>query len=446
MSGRGTDYRVGPAANAQDASAGSTLPSSSSSREEGIDSSPPPPLLNPVTKHYEFFGPPGALAVTIGTPLTAYFLYFFVAPVPAPLLTWTALNIYFNWFTLLVILWFLLPGETVSGTELRDGGKLQYRMNGFSSLLVVLAMVAAGLLHDPAFLEPLVSEFLPLLTASFLASVALACWSYHVSRREGELLAEGGNSGNVVYDFFIGRALNPRLGAFDVKVFCELRPGLFLWLLLDLAFLMHQYLSLGRVTDSMVLVVSFQSWYVIDSVWNESAVLSTMDVTTDGFGFMLSFGDLAWVPFTYSLQARYLAQTPVDLGPLAVLLVLAVQLLGYYIFRSANSQKDTFRNRPDHPAVRDLRFVQTSRGTRLLADSWWGVARHVNYLGDWLMAWAWCLPTGFAHPGTYFYVLYFGVLLLHRERRDEDKCAKKYGDDWTRYKRAVTWRIVPYVY
>ena len=32
------------------------------------------------------------------------------------------------------------------------------------------------------------------------------------------------------------------------------------------------------------------------------AILTTMDITTDGFGFMLSFGDLAWVPFTYSVQ------------------------------------------------------------------------------------------------------------------------------------------------
>jgi delta14-sterol reductase len=36
----------------------------------------------------------------------------------------------------------------------------------------------------------------------------------------------------------------------------------------------------------------------------EKAILTTMDITTDGFGFMLAFGDLAWVPFIYSLQAR----------------------------------------------------------------------------------------------------------------------------------------------
>lgn len=38
----------------------------------------------------------------------------------------------------------------------------------------------------------------------------------------------------------------------------------------------------------------------------ERAILTTMDITTDGFGFMLAFGDLSWVPFTYTLQARYL--------------------------------------------------------------------------------------------------------------------------------------------
>lgn len=39
-----------------------------------------------------------------------------------------------------------------------------------------------------------------------------------------------GFTGNVLYDFFIGRELNPRLGAsFDIKEFCELRPGLVGW-------------------------------------------------------------------------------------------------------------------------------------------------------------------------------------------------------------------------
>lgn len=69
-----------------------------------------------------------------------------------------------------------------------------------------------------------------------------------------------------------------------------------------------------------------------------------MDITTDGFGFMLAVGDLAWVPFVYSLQARYLVFNPIELGPYWTAAIVAVNLLGYYIFRAANGEKNDFRN------------------------------------------------------------------------------------------------------
>jgi len=74
------------------------------------------------------------------------------------------------------------------------------------------------------------------------------------------------------------------------------------------------------------------------------SLFTTMDIVTDGFGFMLSVGDLVVVPFTYSLQARYLAFHPVELGPIWTLAILGTNLLGYYIFRTANAEKDDFRN------------------------------------------------------------------------------------------------------
>ena len=42
--------------------------------------------------------------------------------------------------------------------------------------------------------------------------------------------------------------------------------------------------------------------YVWDALYNEKAILTTMDITTEGFGYMLAFGDLTWVPFIYSCQ------------------------------------------------------------------------------------------------------------------------------------------------
>lgn len=105
-----------------------------------------------------------------------------------------------------------------------------------------------------------------------------------------------------------------------------------------------QYTSIGRLTDSLILILIFQANYVFDAVYNEASVLTTMDITTDGFGFMLAIGDLFWVTFTYGLQARYLALHPKDLGWFWTSAVVAVQILGYWIFRSSNAEKNAFRN------------------------------------------------------------------------------------------------------
>jgi Delta14-sterol reductase len=59
---------------------------------------------------------------------------------------------------------------------------------------------------------------------------------------------------------------------------------------------------------------------------------------------MLAVGDLLWVPFVYSLQARYLVFQSKDLGHVPSAVILAVNLLGYYIFRTSNNEKNEFRN------------------------------------------------------------------------------------------------------
>lgn len=95
-------------------------------------------------------------------------------------------------------------------------------------------------------------------------------------------------------------------------------------------------------------------------------------------------------------------------------------------------------------------------------------------MGDWVMSWAWCLPCGFQSPLPYFYVIYFAILLVHRQTRDDEACAHKcvgsppprssaregsrptdgltrvvppthqhrYKKDWETYKKLVPWRCV----
>lgn len=56
----------------------------------------------------------------------------------------------------------------------------------------------------------------------------------------------------------------------------------------------------------------------------QGAILSTPDITLEGFGFMLAFGDLVWVPFIFSIQSRFLAEHTREISWLHALLVFAL--------------------------------------------------------------------------------------------------------------------------
>ncbi|KAI9020876.1 ergosterol biosynthesis ERG4/ERG24 [Phycomyces nitens] len=426
--------------------------------------------LNPKTTHYEFLGPLGALGMTTVLPILV--LFFAVGcdktGYPSQLLLHDpkafldkmmtaeyfgqlydplAFGVYVAFVAMLAIFSILLPGDVWPGSKLRDGTSLKYKMNGFTSLHATF-FLGLYFIKDVG-LSPLlfVYEHWPgLVMSSIVFSYLVSIFVYVKSFKKGAMLALGGNTGNFIYDFMIGRELNPRIGEFDIKFFTELRPGMIGWAVINLSFAAKQYLDLHHVTKSMVLVQVFQMWYIVDSLWNEEAVLTTMDITTDGFGFMLAFGLYTWVPFTYSLQARYLVDFPTDISYYSAAAIVALNLIGYTIFRSANSQKNAFRINPVGPAVKHLKFIETKTGSRLITSGWWGMSRHINYLGDWLMALSWCLPCCFGSPIPYFYALYFGILLLHRERRDDHKCRTKYGEDWDKYCSIVKYRIIPGVY
>ncbi|GEM08767.1 C-14 sterol reductase [Rhodotorula toruloides] len=418
----------------------------------------------PRTEHYEFGGGLGALGVTLAVPFFTYWLAFACTADQCPpwpmrklvafhsnglkamqdptwwesLWDWEAAGVYLAWYFWTVACALALPGKEIEGVKLRNGKKLKYTMNGESpsSLLSpIIVRLPATSPFGPSALLYIPNHWAQLISAALAWSAFLATFVYYQSYIGEQMLALGGNTPNPFY--------NASLAFRSPPAFNEMRPGLILWIVIDLSMVAYQYSTIARVTDSMILTVAFHSWYVLDAEFNEPAILTTMDITTDGFGFMLSVGDLLWVPFTYSYTAYYLAFHPKDIGLSGCAGVLAVQLVGYWIFRSSNNEKNEFRSGRN---PKNLTSMQTERGTRLLTSGWWGMSRHPNYLGDWIMAWAWCLPCGFSTPLPYFYPVYFGILLAHRQTRDDEACAKKYKKDWETYKRLVPWRIIPYVY
>uniref|UniRef100_A0A3Q2ECN1 Delta(14)-sterol reductase TM7SF2 n=1 Tax=Cyprinodon variegatus TaxID=28743 RepID=A0A3Q2ECN1_CYPVA len=412
----------------------------------------------------EFGGTLGAVCIPVFLPLTVLFLIGVSQSPEASVFQWPpklpstdqlwdplAPMLLLGWIGLHALLYFMPFGKSsicllTSLPRSTAFNLVCFPPRGFHSLCVsaVLLMVLLGLRAPLGFLfELLVPLAVSAIAVSFLFSIYLYVRSFLVP---SHALALGGDTGNPLYDFFIGRELNPRIGNFDLKYFCELRPGLIGWVVINLGMLMKEVELRGSPSLSMILVNCFQLLYVADALWNEEAVLTTMDIVHDGFGFMLVFGDLAWVPFTYSLQASFLVVHPQTLSLLKAAVIVALNGVGYYIFRKSNSQKNQFRRDPTHPSVSGLETIATATGKRLLVSGWWGLVRHPNYLGDLLMALAWSLPCGFSHLLPYFYVIYFTILLIHREARDERQCKAKYGLAWDTYCRRVPYRIFPYIY
>lgn len=197
-----------------------------------------------------------------------------------------------GYYTLGLALNAFLPAHETEGVVLRSGGRLKYRFNSFASAMFILTIAAAGTFVQGADFPVWVfinDNYIPLLTTNILISYALATFCYVRSfsvkpdNSDNRELAEGGTTGNIIYDWFIGRELNPRVhipifGEIDIKAFMELRPGLLGWILLDLAFAARQYATHNTVTDSMCKLFSIPSQSSSNSFrhcrWHPSLVRS----------------------------------------------------------------------------------------------------------------------------------------------------------------------------
>ncbi|XP_040286497.1 delta(14)-sterol reductase LBR isoform X2 [Bufo bufo] len=415
------------------------------------------PIEKPVV---EFGGAIGAALMMLSMPALLYYLLHMCAQKDASLGSfyphWAFRDLwdstvfgYFALWILLLELFYLLPIGTIAhGVPLATGKRLSYRINGLFALFFIGVLVAVLLYYKINLLY--VYQHLHQFAASTtLLSVILSAYLFVRSRKASqEELSAAGKSRNLIYAFFMGRELNPRIGKFDLKHFSAVHAALISWVFINFIMLLAEMdiQQLESPSTSMISVNAFQLLYVLHALWNQESMLSSPDIAHEGFGFMLAFGNLVWVPFAYSLQAAYLVKHPVEISWAVLGAVVAMNTFGYIIFRSANNQKNAFRRNPEDPRLSYLKSIPSSCGSPLLVSGWWGFVRHPNYLGDIIMAWAWCLPCGFNDVLPYFYGFFLTGLLIHRVSRVEHQCRQKYSHDWDKYCHLVPYRILPYVY
>jgi protein-S-isoprenylcysteine O-methyltransferase Ste14 len=255
---------------------------------------------------------------------------------------------------------------------------------------------------------------------------------------------------SLLADLYFGRWLNRQFfgGRVDAKMFLYL-VGAAMLALNVLAFTAHHVLLPGPYSPGVIVYCALFLWFVTEYLFFERVHLYTYDIFAERLGFKLGWGCFTFYPYFYLIGLWATAHLGDPGTPSWLLSVFgAIFFVGWALTRGANLQKYWFKTRSERPFLGFMEPKVFSDGTNtLLYSGFWGVARHVNYLGEILQAVALTLVLGYPTAWVaWLYPLYYVALFLTRERADERRCAAKYGELWTEYREQVPRRIIPWVY
>ncbi|XP_077287556.1 lamin B receptor [Arctopsyche grandis] len=345
-------------------------------------------------------------------------------------------------------------------------GKSSFIANGvFSTSLIITLSVLVNEFYVPIY-QIVYDDFVPLTVCMVLSGSLLASATYIKARRapSGQKNPHG-NIGSVFYDYFVGKETNTTFFKyFHVKVLmfrlslCGLILVNFIWMYRSLnvknlpaitsqsllnASTYENLLESITLQPTLLVFCLMQMIYGFDTLLFESGQMTTFEFQYEGIGYMACIGFNIYAVFPTLLTKR-IHEHNIVLPNWALVLVLALFFIGFFIYRSSNSQKDLFRQNPLNPKIAHLESISTFHGKHILVGGWWGFVRHPNYLGDLILHTAWAIGTYNAIP-IYSTIITYG-LLIHRVRRVELRCGERYGPAWKLYCLRVPYNLIPGVY
>jgi delta14-sterol reductase len=337
----------------------------------------------------------------------------------------------------------IMPGRWVIGYVTKTGTdeKLKYRLNGLQVLITVVAVwFLLGYFHWMSW------DWLYACRWYGLAGV----FTFGVIFSLILVMPYPAVKSSFLTDFFLGRLENPQLwgGRIDAKMWLYL-VGAILLELNALSFAAHHWLLYGDdASIGIFIAVGLITYFIFDYLTFEEVHLYTYDFFAERVGFKLGWGCIAFYPYFYTIGLWSTVDLPNPHTPtfLQVLYVL-IFFCGWGLSRGANMQKYYFKKNPTQPFLGIVPETITDGQKTLLVNGFWGLSRHINYLGEILMGIGIALSVG--HPlliWPWLYPLYYVVLLFPRQIDDDKRCALKYGALWETYLKRVPYKIIPFIY
>ncbi len=346
-------------------------------------------------------------------------------------------------YTAVLAFHLLLPGRWVDGYVCDGQGRvLRYRLNGLRVFAVSLA--AWALLCWQGWLEwgALYVHRWELLGGAFVLGLVSSAWVVFTAPE-----VKGG-----LADFYLGRLENPQyLGTrVDAKMYLYLAGAVMLELNV-LSFAMHHWQTHREdPSPGVALFAGLFTFFLTEYLNFEEVHLYTYDFVAERVGFKLTWGCLVFYPFFYPVGLWALAsQSNPQTSTVALVLIATVFFCGWVFARGANLQKFHFKQNPEKKVFGFIepKSLVGPNNRRVLISGFWGLSRHINYLGELLMATGLALSLGYpTSPWPWLYPLYYVALLIPRQFADDVRCAEKYGPMWAEYKQRVPYRIIPWVF
>jgi len=350
----------------------------------------------------------------------------------------------FLFFNLVRLMAFLPVGNAVKAAS---GATV--RMNGFATLLAFLACVPA-LVYRKVDVSFVGKNYYHLMTSTLLCSVLSAAGAYVKSRwAKKSALNPKGSTGNFIVDFYYGREFNPSMGGFDVKLVAFRASMIALALVNVLLVLDSVNASRGVVNGAVMATAAFQIIYAIDAMYFEEYFFFSHEAMNSGYGFSLAFNFLTF-PFIPTLVTRYVIAKAPALTAFQLTSVVALNVLGYFIFRSSETNRCEMAKNPSNPALRHLDSISAVGGKRILCSGWNGMVRYPNHLGEILMFWSWVMPAvsvaGRVDLLIYYLPIMCTLCTLFNISEKNRKNKRKYGTAWDTYCERVRSNLIPKIY
>ena len=342
----------------------------------------------------------------------------------------------------------VLPGIRVPGyvTDPNTGELRKYRLNGilvFAISIAVWALELTGMPRDWFYRSSIYAVAGGTATTAILTAIAV-------------FSQPAGSTKGAIASLWAGRVqelsfFNDRV---DLKMYFYVVGGTMLSLNALSGAAYHQARFGDDFNPGIFLYAGFLTFYALDYFVFERVQLYTFDVIHEKLGFKMFWGGMVVFGWLFILPLWGMAAYPgpgIEAPWLYVWLAgaAALYLTGNILARLTNMQKYTFKRWPERKFLGLIEPEYIQAGDRkILCNGFWGLSRHLNYMGELLMALA--IVLAFAHftnLWSWIYVIYVLALFTVRQREDDRYCAAKYGEDkWAEYQARVKYRIIPGIY